>query len=168
MTNTTPKTIRESIDFYRKRIAEEGFKDDGENSYNYPGDNSEFFMKVDVGNLRKMLEDSGQFKLYLDKPTPSIAYSMKCTPTKTLVICGREEMKKMGYPELRDNNWGGFTIHPDGDEGTTNEEYRIQIHKRAIDTLEILLSIAEKHRVPMKTYHKDIITGKHPVSYSPV
>ena len=144
MTNEKPRTIRESIEAYRRRIAEERFSDEKHfNNIYYPGDNEPFAMRASPSDVKEMLERSGKFRLYLNKPSHSVAYTMTCVPTNTLVVGGREDMP--WYLPLKDKNWTGFTIHP--------RSYPPQSYIDAIDTLETILSIAEKHNVPMTTEH---------------
>jgi len=154
------QTIRESIDAYKRRIAEVGFSPNKcINDQNYPHDNHEFAMQANPDEIRKIFEGSGQFKLYCDKPSPLVAYSMICIPTKHLVIGGREDLRQMGYPPLLDKSWTGFTIHEHGARIENN-------YAGVIRCLEIILSIAEKHRVPMTTEHKED-WERHFVNYFP-
>jgi hypothetical protein len=55
--------------------------------------------------------------------------------------------------------WIPISIHPN--------KYGNEIHASAIDTLEALLSVAEKYKIPMVTRHKDVQMGNPLVRHDP-
>ena len=156
-------TIRESLDTYKRRMAKEGFS--GEEDYRYyPRDNHLLAIQAGSDDIRRMFEESGQFKFKLANKRNGVnLYSMTCLPTKTLIIadcvdkggpdrgCYLESKKLLGC-------WTPISIHPEG--------YGADNCKGTINTLEIILEIAEKHRVKMVTDHKDGFR-EHSVSYFP-
>ncbi len=150
---TKIQTIRESIDTYRQRLVEGLVEDSSSTCRLYPKDNENFALKASSEDIRKMLEDSGQFRFKLERTEPPrILYSMDCLPTNTLIII--ERVDKGGIEgsyfcksSRLGGDWTPMSLHP--------ESYAPEIYIDAINTLEILLSIAEKHRVPMVTEHKD-------------
>jgi hypothetical protein len=153
-----PKTIRESIDTYREKIAREGFLGNCDDQRNYPQDNHPLAMKSNSDYIRKILEDSGKFSFEAErKPSrhyPNYhAYVMKRKNTETLVgiYCVDKKGEDFDYVLTRfelGKGWIPMQIHPATFENGSDH------YIETVKTIEALLYVAEEHKIEMVTEHK--------------
>ena len=132
-----PKTIRESLEIYRKRLAEHN----GEYEIGYyPDDNHTFWMEADEEIVKIALIDSGKFVLMKDCPPNWGKCNLRHVQSKT----------KMNHQTELGNAPEGLTIstlHPPYPHIPNWDQIGY------INTLEDLLIIAKKNKIPMGTYH---------------
>lgn len=165
-------TMRESIDSYRSRIASEGFFENRqENLEYYPDSNHVVTFKASSDLIKKVFEESGEFKFNQEiKDGKAYLHSFDCLKTDALVLT--QCLDKGGVDKgcfcetynLDPKSWIPMTIHPYLSSRIQNmsaDEYfpfieglgKNSTYFGAIDTLEIILSVAEKYKIPMITKH---------------
>ncbi len=144
-----PKTIRESLDIYRRRLAEGRIPECSEQD-NYPYDNHEFALKASHERIRSIFEESRKFKLHLENPSIGVPYSMDLIDPPALVIAWSPEeyawVFKSYQPYLGKSGWTGFTMHPKSDCP--------KLYLDSIQILEIILDLATSNKISMFTEHR--------------
>ncbi len=135
-----PKTIRESIEIYRKRISETGY-----NQKYAPYDNHKVGMHASPEVARDALLSSGKFQLLEYSRYARGKYQMQSSIHGTLVLVANE-VTEGDYPE----GWTGLTLHPDKCKDDNSDMICL------LNTLEDLLDVAESNKIAMQTEHRDI------------
>jgi len=152
-----PKTIKESIDFWRRENAKHKEK---YISSGAPSDNHEFCMDGDAETVRDALINSGKFELREHDPDTRGKYQLNHLPEKTIVLVANR-----GFPI-------GVIQVPEGWTLSTinrNYEYGGWGLQGYLDTLDDLLVVAEENKISMKTHHRvdPLVVKDIEVVYSP-
>lgn len=162
------KTIRESLDEYKRRLSERGFdKNSNIDQRYYPYDNISLAMKASSESIKEMFEDYGQLG-FLREIRGRYCYDCLSTGAFIQLIRadkGGNDPTAFCERYTLDQSWTPMIIHPNQAE-TVESDNTGGRYVCAIKTLELLLSVAEKNRVPMITEHIDGEWGTSLVSYT--
>lgn len=150
MTNKI-KTIRESIDAYRQTLPKTDLNGYFEFADDYPHDNHPLAMKIGSERLKGILQGSGQFNIRIESKYGQVKCSViDCLPTNTSVLIdhvdeGGEDRNYLCKEWGLEGGWLPATLHARSGGFGGNIS--------TINTLEVLLDLAEKYKIPMVTEH---------------
>ncbi len=161
MTNEKiPKTIRESIDLYRRNLLKEVY----DKIMPSPEDNHVFRMKGEAESIKNSLVFSGKFEIINDKE--HILYSeegnhLRNPEFKTWITFAHPRVHKAEADSVAEG-WVYSTIHPEVQCGVLEQSIRV------LNTIDDLLIISESGQIPMKTHYISPERQWYEVGYNPL